>query len=131
FQNTLGDSSKLHFTIVERKKNERIGIAGLLGIDYKNSHAELYITIGDKRFRGQGIADEVVQLLLEYGFLELGLNRIHLHTFTYNVRAQKVYERNGFVQEGILRQHSWKRGEYKDIANYGILKSEWLERNIK
>ncbi|GAH15385.1 unnamed protein product, partial [marine sediment metagenome] len=39
------------------------------------------------------------------GFLYLGLNRIYLYTIPNNERTRKVYIRNGFIHEGILRKH--------------------------
>lgn len=104
-------------------------MAGLLGIDYKNKNAEFYITIGEKEFQGLHIPDEVIYLTLEYAFTELALVRVYLQTFDYNVRAKRVYERNGFIKEGILRKHKWKRGELRDIVYYGILKDEWERFN--
>ena len=127
FQNTLMDSSRLNFSMVEKDKERLIGMAGFLGIDRKNRNAEFYITIGEKDFWGKGIADEVVELLLEYAFIELGLEKVYLHTFKYNKRAGRVYERNGFTQEGVFRKHIWKKGELRDIVYYSILKDEWSE----
>ena len=103
-------------------------MAGLLEIDYKNGNAEFYITIGEKDFLGLRIPDEVIFLILEYAFLELGLKRVYLHTFDFNVRAQRVYKRNGFNKEGVFRKHKWKNGELRDIVFYGILKEEWEQR---
>lgn len=127
FQNVIMDSSRINFSMVDKASEELIGMAGFLGIDRKNRNAEFYITIGEKEFWGQGIADEVTKLLLEYAFVELGLEKIYLHTFAYNKRAAKVYERNGFKQEGLFRKHSFKQGELRDIIYYGILKEEWSE----
>jgi len=129
FQNTINDSSKIHFVIVDCHSYKLIGMAGLLGIDYKNKNAEFYITIGEKEFQGLHIPDEVIYLTLEYAFTELALVRVYLQTFDYNVRAKRVYERNGFIKEGILRKHKWKRGELRDIVYYGILKDEWERFN--
>lgn len=128
FQNTVNDSSKINFVIVDINSDKLIGMAGLLGIDYKDSNAEFYITIGEKEYRGLHIPDETISLILEYAFLELGLYKIYLHTFEYNKKAQRVYERNGFIQEGVLRKHKWKHGELRDIVYYSILKDEWEQR---
>jgi len=128
FQNSLKDNSKINFVIIDNDSCKPIGMAGLLGVDYKNRNAEFYITIGDKSYWGLRISDEVIFLILEYAFLELGLEKVYLHTFSYNVKAQRVYERNGFVKEGILRKHIWKRGELRDIVYYGIFKEEWEQR---
>ena len=122
------DNSRKDFAIVKYENDKLIGMAGLLKIDYKNDNTEFYITIGEKEYWGLRIADEVISLILEYVFSGLGLKKVYLHTFAFNVRARKVYERNGFVQEGIFRKHIWKNGELRDIVFYSILKSEWLKR---
>ena len=127
FQNTLMDSSRMNFSIVDTESKQVIGMAGFLGINMKNRNAEFYITIGEKGFWGKGIADDSIKLLLDYAFKELGLEKVYLHTFDYNKRAGRVYERNGFKKEGIFRKHIWKQGELRDIIYYSILKNEWSE----
>lgn len=128
FNNSLKDNSKINFTIVDKNNQKLIGMAGLLNVNFKNKNAEFYITIGDKSYRGKHIADEVIALVNEYAFIELGLEKIYLHTYSYNQRAINLYEKNNFVREGIFRKHKWKRGSLRDIVYYSILKSEWKVR---
>ncbi len=127
FQTTLMDSSRMNFSIVDRASEKLIGMAGYLAINRKNRNAEFYITIGEKDFWGKGIGDEAIRLLLQYGFTELGLEKVYLHTFDYNERAGRLYERNGFKKEGVFRKHIWKKGRLRDIVYYGILKEEWSD----
>lgn len=49
-----------------------IGITGLRDINIRHLRARFYITIGNKDFWGKHIHDEVIPLILEYGFFELG-----------------------------------------------------------
>lgn len=128
FQNTLNDSSKVNFAIIDKNTKKLIGMSGLLNINLKDKNAEFYITIGDKSYRGKQIADQVIELTNEYAFIELGLEKIYLHTYSHNKKAIKLYERNGFIKEGIFRKHKWKRGSLRDIVYYSILKSEWEVR---
>lgn len=125
FNHSLFDISKVNFTIVDKESGKPIGIAGLLGISHKNSHAELYITIGEKEYWGKGYSDEVISMVLEYAFKHLALNKIHLQTFAWNEHAKNLYIRNGFIEEGILRKHKLKNGKLNDIICYGILQDEW------
>ncbi len=60
FQNSLKDNSKINFVIIDNDSCKPIGMAGQLGVDYKNRNAEFYITIGDKSYWGLRISDEVI-----------------------------------------------------------------------
>ena len=102
-----------------------VGIIGLLNIDYKSSKAEYYITLGETFFRGKGVAKQASKLILKYGFEELELNRIYLFTEIGNISAQKLFEKVGFIREGLLRQDVFSHGEYADRYAYGYLKKDW------
>lgn len=102
-----------------------IGTIGLLGIDKKNSKAEYYIAMGETSYKGKGIAKEASRLILKYGFDQLGLNRIYLFTEIENASAQKLFEKVGFVKEGILRQDIISHGKYVDRIAYGFLREDW------
>ena len=128
FSNVLMDSSKLNLSIVDSETNELIGMTGLLNIDRINHHAQLYITIGNKKYRGAHLPDEVIPLVLEYGFTELELKKIYLYTLPNNSRGRHVYERNGFKRDGILRQQVYCRGKQQDLYVHSILKTEFEGR---
>lgn len=125
FQNQLLDSTKLNFSIFSKDTNTIIGMTGLLNIDIRNLKAEFYVTIGNKNYRGKGFTKQIIEIILEYGFLELGLNKIYLTTFEENKKAQKIYEKNRFKLEGILRKDKFHMGQLKNIYVYSILRDEW------
>ena len=128
FSNVVFDNTKLNLSIVDKETNELIGMTGLLNIDRINHHAQLYITIGNKTYRNKRLPDEVIPLVLEYGFTELELKKIYLYTLPNNDRARHVYERNGFQLDGILRQQVYCRGKQQDLYVQSILKSEYEDR---
>lgn len=131
FHNVVHDASKINFSIVDKVSGELIGMTGLLNIDRINHHAQLYITIGNKKYRGRHLPDEIIPLVLEYGFLELELKKIYLYTLPNNSRGRYVYERNGFRQDGILRQQVYCRGRQQDLYVHSILKSEFEEKHAQ
>lgn len=102
-----------------------VGTIGLLSIDRKNSKAEYYIAMGETEYKGKGIAKEASRLILAYGFEKLGLNRIYLFTETENIKAQRLFEKVGFVKEGILKQDVFSRGRFVDRITYGCLREDW------
>ena len=128
YNNVIFDNSKVNFSIVDSKTNELIGMTGLLNIDRINHHAQLYITIGNKKYRGKHLPDEIIPLVLEYGFSELELKKIYLYTLPNNERARHVYERNGLKLDGILRQQVYCRGKQQDLFVHSILKEEFKMR---
>lgn len=101
-----------------------VGTIGLLSIDRKNSKAEYYIAMGETSYKGKGIAKEASLLILQYGFETLLLNRIYLYTEVENVAAQKLFEKVGFVREGLIRQDILSHGKYADRYAYGYLRED-------
>lgn len=128
FQKVILDDTKRHYVIVDSETDVPIGITGLVNIDFRNGKAELYIAIGNKSYWGQSIGSEALQLILEYSFNYLNLNRIYLYTNIANVRAQRFYKKNEFVKEGVLRQHKYHKGKLEDYVIFSILKIEWEQR---
>src|SRR5690606_20150728 len=102
FQNQLFDDTKRNFSIIDNKTENVIGMTGLIDISLKHRRAQFYMTIGNKDYWGKRLPDENIPLVLEYGFKELGLNKIYLYTINVNEKARHVYKRNGFKPEGIL-----------------------------
>lgn len=115
------------FTQNEEGAMSRIAMCGLVDIDLHHRRAELYVVV-NPQMTGRGIGKTAVQWLCNYGFSELNLLKIYLFTVHQNQRAQHLYERTGFVLEGILRQHVCHRGRFTDRCVYGILRDEWSEQ---
>ncbi|NUM25464.1 MAG: GNAT family N-acetyltransferase [Candidatus Buchananbacteria bacterium] len=90
--------------------------------------AEYGISIGDKKYWGQGCGTEAGKLIVDYGFKKLKLHRIHLNFIAYNFRGQKSYEKIGFKQEGIFRQHIYREGYWHDQIHMGLLREEYLNK---
>lgn len=130
FNTTVMDSSKIHFVIVDNETDQLIGMTGLLGVSNKDRHAEVYLTIGEKKYRGRGLSTEVLNLLIAYSFENLGLERLCAHNFIYNIASQKMFEKVGFIKEGVMRKHSFKNGKLEDINIYGLLKEEWRKEYV-
>lgn len=104
-----------------------VGTIGLLSIDQKNKKAEYYIAMGEVAYKGKGVAKEACRLILQYGFETLKLNRIYLYTESGNVVAQKLFEKVGFVKEGLIRSDIYSHGKYADRYVYGVLREEWIK----
>ena len=61
-------------------------------------------------------------------FNQRAAHRVGLTTDAANVRAQRVYEKVGFVREGTRREHWYADGAWHDDHLYGILAREFNAR---
>jgi RimJ/RimL family protein N-acetyltransferase len=102
-----------------------IGILGFRVVDWKNSHAELGIFIGDKAFWGRGFGTDAVRTLVAWAFDELNMHRVWLKVFEDNRRAIRAYEKVGFRHEGRLREERFHAGRYSDTLVMGLLRTEF------
>ena len=63
-----------------------------------------------------------MELLVEYGFNILNMNRIELSVYDFNSRAFKTYQKVGFIEEGRKRQARFHNGKYQDEIIMSILR---------
>jgi RimJ/RimL family protein N-acetyltransferase len=106
---------------IETLQGRYIGNIGLHRIDLLDRHAELGIFIGDKAHWSKGCGAEAIKLLLEVAFGELNLHKVYLHHQKHNARARKCYEKCGFTEEGVLKDHIYKNGKYIDAPVMGVI----------
>lgn len=106
-------------------KGVPVGLIGFLSIYRHHGKAELYISMGEEKYKGKGIAKQATGEILAYVFFELNLNRIYLYMETGNIRARRLFEGVGFRQEGIVRQDLFSKERFVDRVMYAMLKSEY------
>jgi RimJ/RimL family protein N-acetyltransferase len=80
---------------------------------------------GDRQNWGKGYGTEAMRLALNFAFNELNLHRVQLSVFDYNERAIALYEKMGFVREGVYREYLQRDGKRYDMYLYGLLRREW------
>lgn len=124
FETTKNNSNR-HDMIIEYN-NIPVGVIGIINIDKKKG--EYYITLGENNYKRKGISYEATKLILDYAFYELNLEKVWLCVDENNIAARKLYEKIGFIQEGLLRKDIFFKGEMVNRCMYGILKEEWTDR---
>ena len=71
---------------------------------------------------GRGIMTAVVQRLCQHAFEEFGLVKITAHVFPHNPASARVLEKCGFQEEGLLRKHFLKDGQFLDGRLFALLR---------
>lgn len=87
----------LFFGIFTQDTHEHIGNVKLEPIDWHTKKATLGILIGETDYWGKGIATEVIALVTDFAFTELGLSEVQLGVITENKAALRVYEKCGYT----------------------------------
>lgn len=105
-------------------QGELAGTIDMMHIDYRIRKAEFGYWLGEQ-YQGKGLATRACQVLIEYAFNTLGLNRIEINARAENARSRAVAERLGFTLEGTFRQTRYHGGRYSDGVLYSLLKEEW------
>lgn len=118
--------SLFYFTIRDIQDDHLIGSAKVYWVDWSNSNGFIRIGIGKKSDRGRGIGSEVLQILLRFCFTELNLFRVTAIIQEYNLAAQRIFTKAGFVEEVRRREAVFRDGRRWDVIHYGILRDEWL-----
>ncbi|MEW2573794.1 GNAT family protein [Streptomyces sp. NPDC047070] len=85
--------------------------------------AEIGFTLAGDR-QGHGYAAEAVTAVLDDLFGRRGLHRVSAECDARNTRSARLLRRLGFVQEGLLRQATWLKGEWTDDLLFGLLASD-------
>jgi RimJ/RimL family protein N-acetyltransferase len=104
-----------------------VGRSDLFDIDRVSGTARIGVTI-DTGHQDAGIGTETVMVLLRYAFRDLGLRRVWCDILADNRRSIRMCEKCGLREEGLLRQHYWYDGAYRDAVVMGILREEWEAR---
>ncbi len=67
---------------------------------------------------------------LDYAFSELKLHKVCGQAIQTNKVSIEFHLKLGFIQEGILREHQQIEGIYHNLFCFGLLASEWHQKNI-
>jgi RimJ/RimL family protein N-acetyltransferase len=124
FLETLpGRDDRADFAVTRKTDGTFLGEAVLNTLDIANEAMNFRISLVPEA-RNQGHGTEATRAVVDFGFDQVGLHRISLSVFAFNPRAQRAYEKAGFVKEGRLREaHLWDGERYDDIL-MGILRHE-------
>lgn len=101
-----------------------LGLVRLFNIHRQEGYAFLETIIADRSALGRGCGIEAGKLICAWGLDVLALERIEAKVYEYNTPSINALKRNGFRQEGVLRQAGYQAGRRCDVIVFGILREE-------
>lgn len=93
--------------------------------DFTHKKSELGYIL-NRHYWGKGYMTEAAESLVALAFNELGMEKVLAMHDLRNPASARVMLRLGMQHEGVLRHHQFHKGEFVDMAIYGILKEEYL-----
>ena len=107
---------------IDTLEGTHIGNCMCYDIDFRKGQAELGIMIGDREHWSRGYGTDSVSTLLDHVFTETRLNRIYLHTLTWNERARRSFAKSGFREVKTVRRSGM------DFVLMEVRREEWQRR---
>lgn len=124
-QKTAFSDDEVNLAICLTDGAEHVGNIYLRHIDWIARCAEVSgLFIGERQQRRRGYASEALRLLVTHAFADLGLQRLYAFVLAENQAIHQVVQNCGFVVEGALRRHTFKRGEFKDVLLVALVASK-------
>jgi RimJ/RimL family protein N-acetyltransferase len=111
------------WAIHDRASGRLIGTTAVTQVDFQRSSCLFRIVIGEKSAWGRGYGTEATQLVVAEVFESLGLQKVKLEVFLHNVRAQRSYEKVGFVETG--RTVEWAGRQRLDVIAMELDRARW------
>ncbi|HAZ10623.1 MAG TPA: N-acetyltransferase [Candidatus Omnitrophica bacterium] len=129
-ESVCSNPSTLMFGIRRLSDNELLGCCGLVYMHpvYKHADLSLYIGWNGVYIDNKGYSLEACELLFDYGFNDLGLNKIWTEIYVFDTLKKNLYDSLGMSVDGVLRQNCFYNGKFWDSWVLSILGKEWRKR---
>ncbi len=123
------DKKDIYLSICDSNNHQIIGFCSINNIDLRNLHAEWGGTlIGDKKYLGKSIGEQSAKIMLRFLFDNYPIHKCKTSCLEDHPATIKLFEKLGFIQDGILRDEVYKNGKMKNILLFSILRDEINDR---
>ena len=125
------EKTAMYWFIRRKTDDYLIGTAALVSLDYGRQSVEWGYGV-DPELWGLGFINQIEEILKQYVFEVLELNRLHGTTMVTNQRTIASLLASGMEHEGTLRQFYCKDGVYIDAWEYAMLSEDYftLKENL-
>jgi RimJ/RimL family protein N-acetyltransferase len=122
----VNDKNTIMFSIMDIANKILLGCCGLCYINWVQRYADLSFYIGkDNLYVDDKYAMDAVEVLLEYGFNELGLNKVWTEIYEFDNLKINLLKKLNFKTDGQLRENYFYDGKWWDSYIFSLLKKEY------
>jgi len=121
----LADPDIGHLILERCGDNSRVGFVLLAGLTSPHESIEFRRIVVTAK--GQGVGRAAVRAVKRLAFVEKKAHRLWLDVKEHNARARRLYESEGFVAEGVLRECLKAEPGYHSLVVMSILAPEHRE----
>jgi RimJ/RimL family protein N-acetyltransferase len=118
------DDARHHGRFVVEVEGEPIGALAFSVANRRSRIADLHAVMLHPDHRGRGLGVEATRLLVRHLVFDLGYHRVQLEVYGFNERALALFERAGFVREGVRRRAYDRHGDWADGVVFGLVRED-------
>ena len=122
----LIDKKGIYFMIIDANTMSNIGITILENIDYKKLIASWGIYIAKKQFMKKEYVFEASNLVLNYAFKNLRLEKIYGCSLANNIQGRNFHKRIGFIEEAFFNNQIMIDDYYVDLIWISLCYKDFL-----
>ncbi|VXB66471.1 Alanine acetyltransferase [Flavobacterium sp. 9AF] len=120
-QDKVEANEAINWAVTEKGKDKLISLIGFYRTELDNYRSEIgYMLLPE--YQNKGYITEAIQILLNYGFGQMGLHSVEAIIDPRNIASAKVLEKNGFKKEAHFIENCFHNGEFLDSVHYSLLK---------
>jgi [ribosomal protein S5]-alanine N-acetyltransferase len=120
FHNGFNEGKGMRWGIQLKNNKSLLGTVGFHAVSLKHRRAEIGYEL-NPTYWGKGLAKEAIGKAVEYGLIEMNLERIGAIVFLENTTSNELLIKLGFKKEGILRSYMVQGGVSYDTNVYSLL----------
>jgi L-phenylalanine/L-methionine N-acetyltransferase len=111
FEAIFNDLLEKKVLFIFEKDGQNVGMFKLIRLNYRSNHiAYLGGVAMHPDYAGKGYGLGMMKAIIDLG-KEWGLKRIELSTAVTNEKAMHLYEKVGFLKEGIMKNYTYLKSE--------------------
>jgi len=99
-------------------------MCGFHDFSFQDFRGEIGFVLSSE-YRGRGLITEAAGALIEFGFTRLALNRIEARARIEDIPSQRVLKNAGMLEEGLMREQMYIKGNFVDFKLYSKLRREY------
>jgi L-phenylalanine/L-methionine N-acetyltransferase len=111
FQPIFNELLEKDIIYIYEENSKAIGMFKLIRLQHRSSHVGYLGGLAiHTDFAGKGYGKKMMEAIIALG-RQINLLRIELTAAVINDKAIRLYEKVGFVKEGILKKYTWLKSE--------------------